>query len=123
MAVKGHIKRKESDVGVNVRVKISKNKITGKLRIIEFPIYYDYGVDDIGSCIDFLIEEKHWSAVKNVVNTNNDICKEPVKIESLAAMIAKDPDLYKILVETTTKVWRKIESSIETKLPPKYMRD
>lgn len=123
MAKKGSIKRKDRDVGIQVRVKVSKNKITGKLRIIEFPIYYDYGIDDISSCIDFLIEEKHWSVSKNVVNTNGEIIKDTMKTEALASLIANNPDLYRQLVETTTKTWRKIESSIETKFPPKYTKE
>lgn len=61
LAVKEHIKVKDRNVGTYVRVKISKNKITGKERIVEFPIYYDYGIDDITSCIDFLIQEKFWA--------------------------------------------------------------
>jgi recombination protein RecA len=123
MAVKAHIKRKERDVGVHVRVKISKNKITGKLRIVEFPIYYDYGVDDVTSCIGFLTDEGHWTVTKNVVNTKGEIVKEPMKTEALASFIAANPNQYKKLVNITASVWRKVEDSVSTKMPPKYQRD
>ena len=56
LAVEGHIKRKDLDVGVDVICKVKKNKFTGKLRQVKFPIYYDYGVDDTLSCIRYLIE-------------------------------------------------------------------
>ena len=59
-AVIRRLKKRERTIGVQVRAKVSKNKITGKERTVDFPLYYDYGVDDIGSCIDFLVEEKVW---------------------------------------------------------------
>lgn len=119
LAVKGHIKRKERDVGVNVRVKVGKNKLTGKLRIIEFPIYYDYGIDDIASCIDFLITEKRWSAVRGKIDTKGDFDCEG-KEEDLIAHIEEN-DLYDRLVEITTETWHEIENSIATQRRPKYL--
>lgn len=44
----------EEIVGREVEAKVTKNKITGKVRTARFDIFYDYGVDDIGSCVDFL---------------------------------------------------------------------
>lgn len=49
-------------IGVETHGKITKNKLTGKQRDCRFNIFYDYGVDDIGSCIDFLVAEGYWSA-------------------------------------------------------------
>lgn len=47
----------EEIIGRQVEAKVSKNKLTGKIRSVVFDIYYDYGVDDIGSCVDFLIKQ------------------------------------------------------------------
>jgi len=60
LAVASTIKKKDLPVGVNVRVKISKNKLTGKMRQVEFPLYYSYGVDDIGASVDWMIKTKTW---------------------------------------------------------------
>lgn len=146
LAVKEHIKQKDRDVGTYVRVKISKNKITGKVRIVEFPIYVDYGIDDITSCIDFLMSEKFWtkgsaekkkgtvkgSAVRQakveekkergLIDTRGAFGKDPIQFESLRLMIAQDPEKKKKLVEVTTEAWRKIEDSLKTNLPSKYPR-
>lgn len=43
-------------IGNQVQAEVKKNKFTGKVRKISFPIYYDYGIDDIASCVDFLID-------------------------------------------------------------------
>lgn len=45
-------------IGRMVEARVTKNKLTGKVRAVKFPIYYDYGVDDIGSCVDFLVGYK-----------------------------------------------------------------
>ena len=56
--------------GVNVIARISKNKLTGKERYAYFPIYYDYGIDDIGSSVDFLVDSKHWTKVKGTIDAS-----------------------------------------------------
>jgi len=64
MAVKAILKKSDLPIGVKSQLKIKKNSLTGKHRQIEFDIFYDYGIDDIGSMIDFLISLKIWKKVK-----------------------------------------------------------
>jgi len=47
-------------IGNKVKAGITKNKITGKLRDVEFDVYYDYGIDDVGSMVDYLCTSKTW---------------------------------------------------------------
>jgi len=56
------IKNKKYDlkIGNSIKAEVIKNKITGKVRDIQFDVYYDYGVDDISSCIDYLCITKTW---------------------------------------------------------------
>lgn len=120
LAVKGHIKRRDRDVGVDVRVKVGKNKLTGKLRIVEFPIYYDYGIDDTVSCIRFLVDEKVWSRKKGgEIDTKDPLLPEGMNEEELARHI-EDNNLKGQLVGIVTHTWREIEASIATKRKPKY---
>ncbi len=51
------IKRK---TGTRAKLDIIKNKVTGKERDIQVDIFTDYGMDDIGSCVDFLTTAKTW---------------------------------------------------------------
>lgn len=120
LAVKGPIKRKDRNVGVEVRVKVGKNKLTGKLRIVEFPIYYDYGIDDTVSCIRFLVEEKVWSRKKGgEIDTKDPLLPEGLNEEELARHI-EDNNLKDQLVQITTNTWREIEANIATNRKPKY---
>jgi len=119
MAIKSHIKRKDRDVGVNVRVKISKNKMTGKQREIEFPIYFDYGIDDETSMINFLLEEGVWNKPKNArsINTNGDFIDGTM--ETIIKHIEENNGKDK-LIQIVAKKWREIEDSIATNRKGKY---
>ena len=119
LAVEKHIKRKERDVGVDVIVKVSKNKLTGKLRKIKFPIYYDYGIDDISSCIDFLIEEKVWSETRGVIDTKGDFVADKTNQSKLITLIEEE-NLKPELVELVANTWYDIETSIASDRRPKY---
>ena len=118
LAIKNHIKRLGRDVGVNVIVKISKNKITGKQRQIEFPIYFDYGIDDYLSCINYLIEEKVWSKSKSLINTKG-FFKNDYNEDTLIDKII-DSDKYDDLKLLVAKRWDYIENKIATPRRPKY---
>ena len=117
LAIKSHIKRKERDVGVNVIVKVGKNKLTGKLRTIEIPILYDYGIDNVTSCINWLIEEKHWKLCKRTIETGTEFID--ATMEKLIIHIEEN-NLESRLIEIVAKKWREIEDSIATNRRGKY---
>jgi len=66
--IKKSVKGKQRTIGNKVKVQIKKNRITGKLHEIETAIYPSYGIDDIGSMIDYLIAEKAWSKSGQTIN-------------------------------------------------------
>jgi RecA/RadA recombinase len=120
MHIKEHIKSKNREIGVKVVVQVKKNKLTGKRREVSFPIYYDYGIDDIGSCIDFLLEEGFWrQKAKGVskIETGGDF-KDMTK-DKLIEYIEGD-NLESQLSEIVGQCWAKIEKDILTKRKPRY---
>ncbi len=64
-SIRKHIKRtvqgKPREIGVRVKLAVKKNRITGKRAEVEVDIYPSYGIDDIGSVVDYLVEEKWWA--------------------------------------------------------------
>lgn len=56
------IKGKKRQQGIVAEVKVKKNRINGKKRTVLIPLYHTFGIDDVGSMIDYLVEEKHWKA-------------------------------------------------------------
>jgi RecA/RadA recombinase len=71
-------KKGKRTIVTNVQAKITKNKLTGRHGEAYFPILFDYGVDNIVSCIDFLIDEGDWTGSKKSINTKGFI--EPKKV-------------------------------------------
>lgn len=54
-------------VGVDCIAEVRKNRVSGKIgkdRAVTIPIYHGLGIDDVGSCVDYLIAEGEWRRVK-----------------------------------------------------------
>jgi hypothetical protein len=53
--------------GITSRARVTKNRVTGRDRTIEFPIYHSHGIDDVGGCVDYLLAAKHWTKEKQTI--------------------------------------------------------
>ncbi len=109
-SIKKEVHKKKYEIGVNAKVKFGKNKYTGKRREPEFAIYYDYGIDDIGSCIDFLTKNNFWAKKKQI------IIAKGLNIEGnknqLIKKIGQKDNLKIKLFEQTQECWDEIEESL-----------
>ena len=104
-------------IGHKVRTKITKSKITGKIRDCDFSIHPDYGIDNISSSIDFLIKEGFWRKEKlkyEAGKLNMLATKEKI----IAAIEEKETE--KILQEEVQEAWDSIEDSLKLKRKPRY---
>jgi len=108
-------------IGMIAKVKVSKNKITGKYREVLLPIFYDYGVDDIGSCVDYLIKMKVWKSPKGSTNVtvphwkvkNKSMClsrtkliqhiEEKDKVDSMKSIVQKTWDDFEEKLKSNRK--------------------
>lgn len=104
-------------LGMTSRITIKKNRLTGKEWTVEVPIYHSYGIDDIGSCINFLVKEKAWSEEEGTL-------KAPIfdfsgKRDTLIRKIESER-LHKDLIEEVTDVWRTIEEACQVARKPRY---
>lgn len=121
LAVGSKIKSKDRIVGANIRAKVTKNKLTGKVREVEFPIYYSYGVDDIGSMIDFLLKEGHWKKQKNTITPEGLAIGTGTQAtrEKLIQIIEQE-NLEAQLKQITRTVWMKTEEDLKLKRKKKF---
>ena len=118
LAVKEKLKEKNRQVGALVRIRIKKNKMTGKIRQVEVPLFYDYGIDDIGSCIDFLLEEKVWRERKGEIIP--DIKGIPAGKRDNIIKVIENKGLEKELFKRTEQAWLEVEDSLKLNRKPKF---
>jgi hypothetical protein len=117
LAVGKKHKKKGLEVGADVMSKVSKNKLTGKKREIQFPIYYDYGVDDLVSCVDFLIEQKVWTKSGSKITTN-DLFPEST-IAKLISTI-EDEDREQEVLDLASETWLDREDAVKLRRKKKF---
>jgi len=120
------IKRKDVAVGAVVRARTTKLKAPRPYRSCTFTGYYDLGIDDIGSCIDYLYDcrgkdGRLVKASKAIVWTEGE---EPYDRAELIATIEQDKlqggSMYQELKDRTIAKWEAFEDSIKTDRPGKY---
>ena len=140
----GAIKEKNRQIGAETEIKVRKNKITGKKRTIKLNVYDDYGLDNIGSCVDFLIEEKRWtfagkdkeaakkkvarvakeedekSAVGKLIDTKDDLGDYLPMSRAKLIQTIEDDELEEELKKATAACWWDIEQSLKPKRKAKY---
>lgn len=114
------VNKKKRVIGVNCVIKITKNKLTGKVREVEFPIYYDYGIDNIGSCIDWLKKEKVWTG-DGKINTHDTFSLNGMTREKMIREIESN-NLEKELDVLVGVEWKNIEDSLLLNRKSKYNR-
>jgi recombination protein RecA len=106
------------NIGSNVRAIVKKNKLTGKVREAEFAIYYDYGVDDTSSCIDYLLKWKVWKKKKSkIVASQFD---KTLAQSKLIEYIESNPKYKHRLRKIVAKKYLEIEDKLKLGRRPKY---
>lgn len=121
-SVKGDIKKKvkgkDRQQGIISKIKVEKNRYTGRERVVEIPIYHSFGIDDIGSCVDFLVEEGHWkkSDSGSIDATDFEITG---KREFLIQEIERR-DMEKDLRLLVAEVWDEIEEASKIERKTRY---
>lgn len=113
------LRNKKYPIGIETLIKISKNKFTGKKGSINVSIYPSYGVDDIGSCIDFLLETGHWTKSKTKIKAKEFNITAP--LPKLIKHIEKKKKVReKILFELCSDVYLMIEKELSLDRKKKF---
>lgn len=111
------VKGQNRQTGITVEFQVKKNRLTGKNREGEIEIYPDYGIDDLGTCVNFLLESKWWKQEKQsiVAEEFGITCTKEKLIQKIEAE-GMETELKKIV----EKCWKKIEAELELKRKPRY---
>jgi len=108
------IKSKDLKIGVNSIADITKNRETGKERQALFSIYYDLGIDDVGSCVDALVDFGYWQKPKSGTKIKaNDFDLDATR-DKIIKHIEQNNEEEK-LQELVGKAWLEREESLKLK--------
>lgn len=105
-------KKVKLDQGIQVIAKVKRTRLTGKKRAVTFPIYHTAGIDDIGSCIDYLLDTGHWKKQAGKIAAEELMEGERgLNREDLVHFIEEN-GLEEQLQVVVANVWDEIESKI-----------
>jgi hypothetical protein len=115
--IKEKIRGKNRQLGILSKVQIKKNRVTGRDRTVFVPIYHSYGIDDIGSCVDYLIGEEHWEVVKGKIKVPEfDFIGGREKLIKFIESENLEPDLRSL----AGRVWNEIEQECNVERKRRY---
>lgn len=106
--IKKTVHGKPRKIGTVLQIQVKKNRQTGREPTVEVPFYPSFGFDDVGSCVDFLIEEKRWNKEGTAYNAAE--LSLHGSEESLVKQIeeqGKETELRLLVAE----VWQEIEEA------------
>lgn len=115
--LKQNILKKDRPIGVITKLKLKKNRITGREGEIEIPIYYSSGVDNTGANVNYLIEEGVWSGKEKTVNAPDfDFKGTTEKLIRKIEFEDREAELEKLVKER----WLEVLAASEIKRKPRY---
>ena len=107
-------------LGVQTRAKIEKNHLTGKKREADFSIWYDYGVDDLGSCVDFLLKEGGLKKAGAYIDVEGRWgLKEKLYRKDLIKAL-EEQGLERRVRREVSRTWEKLEESLKLGRKPRF---
>ena len=118
-------KNKKRQLGINARVTVERSRATGRRRQVDIPIYHSYGVDEIGSMIDYMVTEGDWvkSGEGEGISETTKINAPDFKFEGRKIDLVKhieENDLESDLRDLVAETWRDIEKALVLKRRKRY---
>jgi len=119
LATQKKIMKKDRYVGVVVKAKTTKLKAPRPFRECSFSILFDYGIDDLGSCLDYIFELR---------TEQGELKSKRDKIEWKGVEYTRDKLIEKIeqdneeqeLTNMTIEKWERLEQSIHSNRKKRY---
>lgn len=118
--IKKEVRGKDRELGIISKIRVKKNRITGKDRTVLVPILHSYGIDDIRGCVDYLIEEKHWKGNKDKVKAPEPEFEDYDGPRDIFVDMIVEKGLVQDLRLLVSEVWNSIENECAVKREMRY---
>lgn len=103
--------------GIDCKIDLKKNRITGDECSVTIPIMNDMGVDDIASMVDYLIETEHWDLTGKTITADEfDFAGSRTK---LLRFIEEEEELP-MLQQIVGQVWNEIKAEAKPQRRSRY---
>jgi hypothetical protein len=109
------VKEKDREIGAITQLQVKKNRYYGWKGTVQIPFLRGYGIDDIGSCIDYIVGEGYWTrntkgivaSELNMVESRDNLIKAVEESEKKSAKLRKIVKRVRDEVELLTLAHRK----------------
>ena len=116
------VNKQKRQIGTRVKINVKRSRVTGKQRSVTVPIYPSVGIDDLGSCVDFLVAEGHWKRNSSgMIHPGDDLngIGAGVRADDLILHVEQTGQ-ERTLRRLVAKVWNEIEDACSVERKPRY---
>lgn len=123
------VNKKMVTIGTQVTLKILKNRSSGFKPTITFPLYNDTGIDDIGACVDYLIDQGHWEVTgKRDTEGKLDMSKAVINATEFEAEMTRadlvawvqEVEQEDALREIVKEAWERARAAVKVERKSRY---
>jgi recombination protein RecA len=110
-AMKKNVNGKDRKVGNYVRITVDKSRVSGKERTVKLAVPNDFGIDDTGSMVQWLADEKQTGRLKGIAPKGS--------VDEVAEFIEahdKEAELKRVVKQ----LWNEIEEKSMVKRKKRY---
>ena len=113
---KGLMKDGDITTGIEIKANVKKNRVWKPFRIANFNILFEYGIDDLGSMVDYLIDKKFYLKSGNGKITYGE---NTYSRENFIQFISSNNKEQEVK-DAMKQVWDKLELDAMVVRKPKY---
>ena len=109
--------------GIKTKAKIKRSKVSKPYREAETVITFDYGVDNIGSCLNYLVgyaESYSADLISEKLNINRDILPDKKINRSQLTKLIESESLEESVYDSVEKVWKMREEALHEPRKSKF---
>lgn len=112
------VRGKKRAVGNQSICKIKRSRVTGRRAEVVIPFYHEYGIDDVSSMVDYLVDEGHWTKSKQGRVDAKDFDFQGT--ESKLIEYIETNELTVDLRMLVGRIWTEIVEQSKPKRKPRY---